>query len=155
MPNETGQRIPTADYDYELPKELIAQQPLANREDARLMLVDRDHNMVDHYHVRDIGDVIRPGDCLVLNNTKVIPAKLVGKRKQTGGRWQGLFLEADENGNWKMLCKTRGKMKTGETVIVTDRHGVDRAWSTKTLPTTKPSTPRTPAPLPRQPLACI
>lgn len=130
MPNDTGQQIATADYEYELPKELIAQQPLRNREDARLMLADRDHNMIDHYHVRDLGDVLRPGDCLVLNNTKVIPAKIVGKRKQTGGRWQGLFLQSDENGNWKLLCKTRGKMKAGETVVVTDRHGVDRAEMT-------------------------
>ena len=127
MPNDTGERIATADYDYELPKDLIAQSPLSNREDARLMLANRDHNMIDHYHVRDLGDVLQAGDCLVLNNTKVIPAKLVGKRKQTGGRWQGLFLQADENGNWKCLCKTRGKIKPGEVVVITDRHGVERA----------------------------
>ncbi len=130
MPNEAQSQLATADYDFELPKELIAQYPLRNREDARLMLSDRSRNLVDHFHVRDLAELLKPGDCLVLNNTRVLPAKLVGKRTQTGGRWQGLFLESDENGNWKLLCKTRGKMQPGETVTVTDRHGVDRATLT-------------------------
>ena len=127
MVNETQPKLATSDYDYELPKELIAQHPLQNREDARLMLVDRKKDFLDHFHVRDLGELLEPGDCLVLNNTRVIPAKLVGKRTQTGGRWQGLFLESDGNGNWKLLCKTRGKMQAGETVTITDRFGVDRA----------------------------
>lgn len=127
MPNDIQPKLATSDYDYDLPRELIAQHPLRNREDARLMLVSRQREFVDHYHVRDLAELIKPGDCLVLNNTRVLPAKLVGKRTQTGGRWQGLFLESDENGNWKLLCKTRGKMQPGETVTVTDRNGVDRA----------------------------
>ena len=130
MTNEAKSRIATSDYDYELPKELIAQHPLRNREDARLMLVDRKKDFVDHFHVRDLGELLRPGDCLVLNNTKVLPAKLVGKRTKTGGRWQGLFLESDENGNWKLLCKTRGKVQPGETITIADRNGVDRATLT-------------------------
>ena len=127
MTHEIQPKLATADYDYELPKELIAQHPLRNREDARLMLVNCQRDFIDHFHVRDLGELLKPGDCLVLNNTRVIPAKLVGKRTQTGGRWQGLFLEADDNGTWKLLCKTRGKMQPGESVTITDRHGVDRA----------------------------
>lgn len=123
----------TDHYDFELPKELIAQFPLPNREDARLLRVDRDRADVDHYHVRDLDQLLKPGDCLVLNNTKVLPAKLVGKRTATGGRWEGLFLKADGNGNWNMLCKTRGRMKVGETVTVRDRDG--RESSTLTLVT--------------------
>ncbi len=130
MPNEAHTQLATADYDFELPKELIAQYPLRNREDARLMTVNRNSDFIDHFHVRDLAELLKPGDCLVLNNTRVLPAKLVGKRTQTGGRWQGLFLESDGNGNWKLLCKTRGKMQPGETVTVTDRHGVDRATLT-------------------------
>lgn len=126
MSNDTRHQTLTADYDYELPKDLIAQHPLKNREDARLMLVDRKRDFLDHFHVRDLGELLRSGDCLVLNNTRVIPAKLIGRRAQTGGRWQGLFLDSDQHGNWKLLCKTRGKMKVGETVVVTDRNGVDR-----------------------------
>ncbi|MDG1874191.1 MAG: tRNA preQ1(34) S-adenosylmethionine ribosyltransferase-isomerase QueA [Mariniblastus sp.] len=116
----------TSSYDYELPKELIAQQPLTNREDARLMTIDRSKSSIDHFHVRDLDQLLRPGDCLVLNNTQVIPAKLVGFRTSTGGRWQGLFLEEDDRGNWRILCKTRGKAKPGETITLQDRDGIER-----------------------------
>ena len=113
-------------YDFDLPKSLIAQEPLPNREDARLLMVDREKSAIDHAHVRDLHNMLRPGDCLVLNDTKVVPAQLTGLREQTGGRWQGLFLEADEQGNWRMLAKTRGKIQAGEKVVLEDRHGVPR-----------------------------
>lgn len=113
-------------YDFDLPKELIAQEPLPNREDARLLTIDRQSSVIDHHHVRDLDQLLQPGDCLVLNNTKVIPAKLVGYRTKTRGRWQGLFLEADADGNWRMLCKTRGRVEPGETVTLQDRGGVER-----------------------------
>lgn len=117
----------TAYYDYQLPKELIAQEPLANRENARLLHVSPKDDSLDHHHIRDLDELLQPGDCLVLNNTKVIPAKLVGFRTKTGGRWQGLFLEEDEGGRgWRILCKTRGKAKPGETVTLQDREGIDR-----------------------------
>ncbi len=116
----------TDHYDFELPKELIAQHPLSNREDARLLVVNRAAQTIDHCHVRNLDEVLSPGDCLVLNDTRVIPAKLVGFRTATGGRWQGLFLRADERGNWKVLCKTRGSAKPGETVTLQDRNGNER-----------------------------
>jgi S-adenosylmethionine:tRNA ribosyltransferase-isomerase len=112
-------------YDYTLPKALIAQQPLANREDARLMVVKRRDQTIDHCHIRNLNEVLNPGDCLVLNDTRVIPAKLIGFRTSTGGRWQGLFLQADPQGNWKVLCKTRGNAKPGETVTLQDRNGLE------------------------------
>ena len=118
--------LSTDDYDYDLPKELIAQQPLSNREDARLLHVDRPTGEIKHHHVRDLDQLLRSGDCLVLNDTKVIPAKLVGFRAQTRGRWQGLFLEADDRGNWRVLCKTRGKAQPGEMISLQDRLGVER-----------------------------
>ena len=98
MTNDISREKLTAHYDFELPKELIAQHPLPNREDARLLLVKRANDEIDHFHVRDIAGLLRQDDCLVLNNTKVIPAKIVGRRAATGGRWQGLFLSADEQG---------------------------------------------------------
>ena len=101
-------------YTYELPKELIAQQPLRVRSDARLMVVDRRHNSLSHKHVRDLPEILEAGDCLVLNNTRVVPARLVGFRTRTGGRWEGLFLEAAEGGIWRILGKTRGKLTAGE-----------------------------------------
>ena len=110
-------------YDYELPKELIAQQPLARRADARLLVVDRGKQSLEHCHVRDLPDLLAPGDAIVLNNTRVIPARLVGYRTQTGGRWSGLFLSVDEHGIWQVLGQTRGKLQAGETVTLHDRGG--------------------------------
>jgi S-adenosylmethionine:tRNA ribosyltransferase-isomerase len=107
-------------YDYELPERLIAQQPLNNRADARLMVVDRQSGSFDHRYVRDLPDLISSGDCLVLNNTRVISARLLGYRTRTQGRWEGLFLSADEGGNWKVLSKTRGTLTPGETISVHD-----------------------------------
>lgn len=115
----------TAWYDYDLPPELIAQRPLANRSDARLMVVDRNSNSIHHSHVRDLPSLLTAGDCLVINDTKVLPARLVGTRTQTGGRWEGLFLEADPAGNWKVLGKTRGKLQSGETLTLQDASGRD------------------------------
>ncbi|HBJ37416.1 MAG TPA: S-adenosylmethionine:tRNA ribosyltransferase-isomerase, partial [Planctomycetaceae bacterium] len=114
------------DYDFELPREQIAQHPLPNRTDAKLMLVDRKTGEIDHAHVRDLPDYIHAGDAVVLNNSRVVPAKLVGYRAQTRGRWQGLFLAADEQtGVWEVLTKTRGKLVDGELIIVQDRQGRD------------------------------
>jgi len=110
-----------AHYDYELPRDLIAQDPLQHRADARLMLVDRRTNSITHSHVRDLTSHLRSGDCLVLNNSKVIPARLVGFRTHTGGRWQGLFLEADGQGTWRVMSKSRGRLETGETITLVDR----------------------------------
>ncbi len=76
-------------YDYELPKELVAQQPLARRADARLMLIDRARRTIAHHHVRDLPELLQPEDCLVINDTRVVPARLVGSRTQTQGVGRG------------------------------------------------------------------
>jgi len=110
-------------YDFPIPKNLIAQYPLARRGDARMMVVDRQNQQIVHSRVRDIGQVLRPNDCLILNDTRVVPAKVLGIRQKTGGRWQGLFLEADAQGVWRLMCKTRGKMEPGEVVTLLDRNG--------------------------------
>ncbi len=105
-------------YDYHLPRELIAQHPLATRSDARLMVVRRNEQSIDHGYIRDLPAILSAGDCLVFNDTKVIPARLVGRRERTGARWSGLFLSADEHGVWQVLCKTRGKLEPGEAINV-------------------------------------
>jgi S-adenosylmethionine:tRNA ribosyltransferase-isomerase len=111
-----------AQYDYELPKHLIAQHPPARRTDARLMVVDRAASSLQHHHIRDLPALLRGGDCLVLNDTRVIPARLVGFRAETGGRWEGLFLSADDGGNWRLLGKTRGKLSPGDRInLVNER----------------------------------
>lgn len=112
-----------ADYDYDLPRELIAQRPLNRRSDARLLVVDRARGTFSHRHVRDLAELLSPADCLVVNDTRVVPARLVGRRSRTGGRWEGLFLSQDEAGRWKLLGKTRGKLEPGETITLLGRGG--------------------------------
>ncbi len=114
-------KLSLADYDYELPKRLIAQHPAPRRTDARLLLVDRTNGSLQHYHIRDLPTLLRTGDTLVVNDTRVVPARLVGIRDQTGGRWEGLFLSADELGNWRLLAKTRGKLAAGEHVTLVNQ----------------------------------
>jgi len=114
-----------ARYDYELPKDLIAQQPAPRRTDARLLVVDRAQGTLRHQHIRDLPELLRPGDCLVLNDTRVIPARLLGRRAQTGGRWEGLFLADDGHGLWQILGKTRGKLLPGESIQLMNSQGLD------------------------------
>ena len=121
----TGSMSEIDQYDYHLPSELIAQQPLANRHDARLLHVDRKNQRIEHAYVRDLPEILRQNDQLVMNDTKVIPARLVGYRKLTAGKWQGLFLAVDEAGHWKIMGKTRGKIDVGETIVLLDRNATD------------------------------
>lgn len=114
-----------AAYDFLLPRELIAQHPVEHRIDARLMLVNRKTGEISHYHVRDLPDLIDSGDALVMNNSKVVPARLVGSRTATGGRWEGLFLRENDEGIWELLSKTRGNLQVGESITLQDRDGRD------------------------------
>jgi S-adenosylmethionine:tRNA ribosyltransferase-isomerase len=110
-------------FDYEVPRHLVAQEPLRHRADARLMVVDRRRQEIEHHHVRDLTHLLPSGDRLVINDTKVLPAQLAGRRTRTGGRWQGLFIESTSDGNWRILCKTRGRLNPGEAITLTDREG--------------------------------
>ncbi len=110
-------------FDYQLPRELVAQEPLRNRADARLLVVDRGRQALDHAHVRDLPEILRMGDRVVLNDTRVIPAQLRGERLETGGRWQGLFLGTFPGGEWKLVCKSRGRLREPEPVMIADRDG--------------------------------
>ncbi len=112
-------------YNYQLPRELIAQHPLDHRIDARLMLINRSTQEISHHYVRDLPDLFEPGDALVLNNSKVIPARLIGSRTSTGGKWEGLYLHEDPSGVWEILSKTRGHLTAGETITLRDREGRD------------------------------
>lgn len=105
-------------YDYHLPPELIAQQPLAERDASRLLVVRRDDQSINHQSIRDLPSLLQPGDCLVLNNSRVLPARLLGVRTQTGGKWEGLFLSTNSTGLWRLIGQTRGWIKAGETVTI-------------------------------------
>jgi S-adenosylmethionine:tRNA ribosyltransferase-isomerase len=102
--------------DYDLPAHLIAQHPPAERDASRLLLVDRATRSLAHHHFADLPALLQPGDLLVLNDTRVLPARVQGVRERTGGKWEGLFLHAHPNGQWEMLAKTRGHPAIGETI---------------------------------------
>lgn len=123
MPTEPDDFNNLNSYDYSLPRELIAQQPVEQRIDARLLVVNRRTGSLAHHHVRDLPEFLEAGDALVLNTTKVIPARLVGTRTSSGGRWEGLFLHSSPEGFWEMLSHTRGHLSPGETLTLRDREG--------------------------------
>src|SRR5271157_5410249 len=104
--------------DYDLPPHLIAQAPLAERDQSRLLVVRRHDATLAHHTFADLPDLLEPKDLLVLNDTRVLPARLRGRRQRTGGKWEGLFLRTLEDGSWEMLCQTRGRPTAGETMIV-------------------------------------
>jgi S-adenosylmethionine:tRNA ribosyltransferase-isomerase len=104
-------------FDYFLPKELVAQHPAPKRDESRLLVVDRAKGRLYHESFPAVKKYLRPGDVLVVNDARVLPARLVGRRILTGGRWEGLFLGARAEG-WEMLCKTRGRIGDGETVAI-------------------------------------
>src|SRR6516162_311151 len=105
-------------FDYNLPPQLIAQEPSAERDQSRLLVVDRARGAVEHRFFLDLPDLLAAGDLLVLNDTRVVPARLLGRRERTGGRWEGLFLRQVPTGEWELLCQTGGRPTEGETVIV-------------------------------------
>ncbi len=101
------------EFDYELPQELIAQDPLEDRSSSRLMHVDRKTGEVSHHVFRDVLRFLKPGDCLVMNNTKVIPARLYGAREDTGAGIELLLLKRMENDVWETLVKPGKKCRLG------------------------------------------
>lgn len=105
-------------YDYDLPDRLIARHPAPRREDARLLLVDRSAGTIEHREIGDLPELLRTGDRLVLNDTRVLNARLLGRRRQTGGRWEGLFLESTQAGLWRLMGQTRGKLQPGEQLVI-------------------------------------
>lgn len=104
--------------DYHLPPELIAQDPVEPRDAARLLVVDRARPAFGHFHFRDLPQLVAPGDLLVLNDTRVLPARLLGHRRATGGKWEGLFLKPFADGSWELLCQTRGTLREGEIIVI-------------------------------------
>jgi S-adenosylmethionine:tRNA ribosyltransferase-isomerase len=116
-----GEELQISEFDYELPSELIAQEPSSDREAARLLVVERTSGRISHHHIRDLPKLLLPGDLLVFNNTKVIPARVYGQRAKTGGQWEGLFLQETADGSWEMLAQTRGYIHEGEWIELKDR----------------------------------
>ncbi|RKD34661.1 tRNA preQ1(34) S-adenosylmethionine ribosyltransferase-isomerase QueA [Thermohalobacter berrensis] len=108
------------DFYFELPEELIAQHPLKNREESRLMILDKENGEIEHRKFKDIINYLNPGDCLVLNDTRVIPARLFGKRKDTGGKIEFLLLTRLEDDKWEILVKPGKRAKIGTEFVFGD-----------------------------------
>lgn len=106
----------TSDFYYDLPQELIAQDPLEDRSGSRLLVLDKETGKTEHHIFRDVIDYLQPGDCLVINDTKVIPARLIGEKEGTGGKVEVLLLKRGENDIWETLVKPGKKMKLGARV---------------------------------------
>lgn len=123
-PNENAQNE-LDEYDFNLPRELIAQEPTSKRTDSRMMVIHRATGHIDHVSVRDLPSFLRAGDAMAVNDSKVIPARLIGFRAQTRGRWEGLFLR-EENGVAELICKTRGYIQPGEEIVVRDPEGREK-----------------------------
>ncbi len=105
-------------WQYDLPPDLIASRPATQRDDARLMVLDRGTGSIRHHSIRDLPDLLQAGDRLVFNNTRVLPARLFGFRTATGGRWEGLFLDQPSAGLWRITGQTRGKLQVGESLTI-------------------------------------
>jgi S-adenosylmethionine:tRNA ribosyltransferase-isomerase len=116
-------------YAYDLPADQIAKEPAANRPDARLMVLNRADQTIEHRSASDLPSLLQPGDRMVLNETRVLPARLIGFRTSTGGKWEGLYLhraQADsdqsKNANWNLIGQTRGRLKNGESITLNSIH---------------------------------
>ena len=110
----------TKDFYYDLPEELIAQDPLMNRSSSRLMLLNKETGEIEHKHFYDILDYLHPGDCLVLNETKVIPARLYGVKEDTGAQVEVLLLHRKDKEHWECLVKPGKKLKPGARISFGD-----------------------------------
>lgn len=103
----------TSDFYYDLPQELIAQEPLAVRSNSRLMVLDKNNGKIEHKHFYDIADMLNEGDTLILNDTKVLPARLYGVKEETGGAIEFLLLHKNTLDTWEVILKPGRKAKPG------------------------------------------
>lgn len=103
----------TSDFFYELPQELIAQTPVEPRNSSRLMVLNKENGNVEHKIFKDLTEYLKPGDCLILNDTRVIPARIYGTKIETGAYVEFLLLKQSENNVWECLCKPGKRAKVG------------------------------------------
>ena len=111
------QNLKKSDFYFDLPEELIAQDPLEDRSSSRLLVLDKETGETSHHIIKDVINYLNPGDCLVLNNTKVIPARLIGHKEDTGAAIEVLLLKRKENDIWETLVKPGKKCKPGTKIV--------------------------------------
>lgn len=113
------------EFDYNLPEELIAQKPADKRDFSRLLVVHRDTGEVDHKHFYDILDYLKEGDCLVMNNSKVLPARLFGTKAETGAKVEFLLIKRLHGDTWETMVKPGKRLKPGDSVVFSDDFRAD------------------------------
>jgi S-adenosylmethionine:tRNA ribosyltransferase-isomerase len=138
---EGATHLLVSEFDFDLPSELIAQYPIEPRDSARLMVIDRRQGSWEHRKFAELPQLLDSRDVLVRNNTKVVPARLMGHRAVTGGKWEGLFLREQPGGTWELLATTRGRPEPSELVIVghglhliLEAQGEDGTWIVRPCP---------------------
>lgn len=129
--NRNGEGLKKSDFYFDLPQELIAQDPIPDRSSSRLLTLNKDTGEVEHHIFREIVNYLNPGDCLVLNNTKVIPARLLGHREETGGAVEVLLLRRQDKDVWETLVKPGKKARPGTRLVFGD--GLLKAEVLKTV----------------------
>ena len=113
----------TDDFSYELPKELIAQHPLEERDRCRLMVLNRETGAVSHRHFYDILEYLNPGDCLVMNDSKVLPARIFGVKEGTGAKVEFLLIKRIDGDLWESMVRPGRRLKPGDSVVFCDEEG--------------------------------
>jgi len=130
-PDERDQRMTTPvlrteELDYELPAGLIATRPAVPRDSARMLVMSRQADGIEHRQVRDLPDYVQPDDLLIMNDTAVTPARVFGRKSTSGGaggRIEGLFLEQAQSGRWRMMLRSNGRLRAGMGIELADRRG--------------------------------
>lgn len=107
----------TSDFNFDLPEEMIAQDPLTDRTQSKLMVLDKNTGDIEHKHFHNIIEYLNPGDCLVLNDTRVIPARLYGAREGSGGKVEILLLTRLDVDRWEVLAKPGRKVRPGNKIV--------------------------------------
>ena len=111
----------TSDFDYHLPPELIAQSPIGPRDSSRLLVLYRDTGALEHRQFRDIQEYLRPGDLMVFNQSRVIPARLYGRRSDTGSRVEFLLLRRNAEGIWQAMARPGRRLRPGVVVDIEEK----------------------------------
>jgi S-adenosylmethionine:tRNA ribosyltransferase-isomerase len=125
--------VQTADFHYDLPPELIAQSPAAQRDSSRLLVLHRENGKIEHRHFSQLPDFLENGDVLVLNNSRVIPARLHGKNPETGGKFEILLLEENSANDWWAMMRPGKRAKVGTKIQLLEKSGSATNFSAEVL----------------------
>lgn len=123
--DDSNVKLKLTDFHFELPQQLIAQYPLEDRDESRMMVLNRQNREMAHRKFKDISEFFKPGDCLVVNNTRVFPARLTGTKDKTGARVEVFLLRNLENGIWEVMVKPARKVRLGNKIVFNDEFACD------------------------------